>query len=271
MKYILDIKMRYLILGLILTNLLVYYIIFDFIFSKNLVSFLNIGQGSSVLIKDKNNIILYDTGKYPSLLFKNLDSFIPFYNKKIDLILISHSDEDHYFSLFEVLKRYKIRAFILPEYSQKDEKLSKLIKEVEKIKIPIIYLKRGDKIFTKNYNFIILHPEKIYKKENDNSLVIKVIGKNSYLLTGDIEKEAIKSIILCCRNYLKSDFLLYPHHGSRYSLYPEFYYLTNPKIVIIQVGKNYYGHPHKEVIDFLKSKNFSIWRTDIQNILTINE
>ncbi len=268
--------MNYLIFILVLVNILIYQIIFTFLTSRELVHFLNIGQGNAVLIKDKKNAFLYDTGKNNFLLLKNLDKTIPFYQKKIDLLFLSHADKDHYGSLPEIIKRYKVRMIILSSLDFKDENFNQTIETIKKKKIPLLVLKRGDKISTNKFRFFVLHPEKKYSKDNNNSLVLKVIGRKTYLLTGDIEKEAIESLIsfhlknkLKYFQNLKSDFLLVPHHGSRFSLNKAFYYWVRPGLAIIQVGKNFYNHPHQEVIDFLYREKINFWKTDQKGDLII--
>ncbi len=264
--------MNRLIFVLILANLVVYLIIFDFLKDENLVVFFDVQQGESVLIKNKNNIFLYDTGKYPSLLFQQLDKYLPFYNKKIDILFLSHPDKDHYGATFEILKRYRVRLIGLSLLDSQDLLYQNLINLIKEKKIPIIVFKRGNKIRTRDFQFLILHPEKNYKKDNDNSLVIKVIGKNSYLLTGDIEKPALESLILCCQEILASDYLLVPHHGSKFSIDLSFYQAVKPKFAIIQVGKNPYGHPHPETLEFLKNLGVAnILRTDKDKSLVIKE
>ncbi len=263
--------MRQLIFVLILANLFVYYLIFDFLNQKNLVAFFDVGQGESVLIKNKNNIFLYDTGAKPSLVLKSLDRFIPFYHKKIDILFISHPDKDHYLAAFEILKRYKVRLLGVSILNSEDSGYKRLIELAKRLEIPILVFKRGNQISTNYFQIYILHPDKKYKKDNDNSLVLKVNGKNSYLLTGDIEKEAIQSLLLCCQKILASDYFLFPHHGSKYSINKEFYKAINPKVSVIQVGTNYYGHPHKETINFLKNLKATIWRTDLNKELVIYE
>jgi len=262
--------MRQLIFVLILVNFVLYLIIFSYLNEKSLVAFLNVGQGSAVLFKDKKNVFLYDTGKYTNLTIKEIDKNLPFYNKKIDILFLSHPDKDHYYASFEILKRYKVRVIGISLKESEDANYLQLLNLAQEKKIPVLVFKRWNQVFDNHFNFLILHPEKIYEKENDNSLVIKVQGKNSFLLTGDIEKKAIESLIKCCPNFLKTDYFLVPHHGSKYSLNENFYSLIKPKVSIIQVGQNLYGHPHKEILEALK--NFSqIWRTDLQKALIIQE
>jgi len=260
--------MRQLIFILILINFVIYLIILSALRDKILVAFLDVGQGEGVLLKDKKNIFLYDTGKYPSLTIKEIDKILPFYDRKIDILFLSHPDKDHYFASFEILKRYNVRIIGISPKKSNDTHYNQLLNLARQKKIPILVFGRGDKIFDNYFKFFVLHPEKIYNKENDNSLVIKVDGKNSFLLTGDIEREAIESLISCCPRFLKADYFLVPHHGSKYSLNEKFYSLIQPKLSIIQVGSNFYGHPHREILEALK--NFSqIWRTDFQKTLIV--
>lgn len=263
--------MKQLIFVLILANFFVYYFIFDFLNQKNLLAFFDVGQGESVLIKNKNNLFLYDTGAKPYLVLKQLDQFVPFYNKKIDILFISHPDKDHYLAAFEILKRYKIRLLGVSTLDSEDSGYKKLINLAKNLEIPILTFQRGNQINTDHFQISVLHPNKKYKKDNNNSLVLKINGKNSYLLTGDIEKEAIESLLSCCQKTLTSDYLLIPHHGSKYSIDENFYKSINPKVSIIQVGINYYGHPHKETINFLENLKAIIWRTDLNKELVIYE
>jgi len=263
--------MRQLIFILILGNFVLGAIIFSALNEKSLVAFLNVGQGESVLIKNKKNIFLYDTGKYPSLVIKELDKFTPFYNKKIDILFLSHPDKDHYFASFEILKRYKVRLIAVNTLKTNDGGFQELLSLAQKLKIPILVIKRGSQITDNHFNFFVLHPDKIYSKDNDSSLVIKVIGKNSYLLTGDIEKEGVESLIDCCQSFLKANIFLVPHHGSKYSINEKFYSLIKPNISVISVGHNFYGHPHQETLEILKKFSQTIWRTDLNKTLIIKE
>ncbi|GIW65162.1 MAG: MBL fold hydrolase [Candidatus Parcubacteria bacterium] len=263
--------MRQLILILVLANSIIYTIIFDFLKEERLVLFLDIGQGEAVLIKNNKNTYLYDTGKYPPLILKEIDKVLPFYDRKIDILFLSHPDKDHYFSAQEILKRYEVRIVGVSVKQSNDRNYEELLALVRRLNTPILIFRRGDKIFDNHFHFLVLHPDKIYKKDNNNSLVIKISGKNSYLLTGDIENEAINSLIYCCEKFLRADYFLVPHHGSRYSVDKNFYSLIKGDTAIIQVGFNFYGHPHPETLSAIKEFFPHVWRTDINKLLTVKE
>ena len=87
------------------------------------------------------------------------------------------------------------------------------------------------------------------------------------MLTGDIGFETENKLL---QKYdLKSDILKVAHHGSRFSSGREFVEQVNPKISIIEVGKNPYGHPHPQVLETLASANSTIYRTDVDGTIKI--
>ena len=106
---------------------------------------------------------------------------------------------------------------------------------------------------------------------NNNSLVFKFIYKNfSILFTGDIEKIAEEKIINnISKSILKSDILKIPHHGSKTSTTEKFLEYVNPKIALIGVGKNNFGHPSDLVIERLERKGIKIYRTDLNGEIEI--
>ncbi len=99
-----------------------------------------------------------------------------------------------------------MRTIILNGFNSTETQYQELLSLVRNKQIPIVYVKRGDTVIDNHFVFYVLNPSKKFKKDNDNSIVLKAIGKNSYLLTGDIEKEAIKDLINCCSRYLLADF-----------------------------------------------------------------
>ena len=106
---------------------------------------------------------------------------------------------------------------------------------------------------------------------NNNSLVFKFIYKNfSILFTGDIEKIAEEKVINnISKSILKSDILKIPHHGSKTSTTEKFLEYVNPKIALIGVGKNNFGHPSDVVIERLERKGIKIYRTDLNGEIEI--
>ena len=117
------------------------------------------------------------------------------------------------------------------------------------------------------------------ENSNDTSIVSHLVfGKNSFLFTGDISKEAEKELLIhinSCSNSCKfaildSDVLKVAHHGSKTSSSEEFLKEVSPEIAVISVGKsNSYGHPHQEVLEILTKYGIKILRTDLDGDIKI--
>lgn len=257
-------------------NLILLFLVIDLVLltiilslpEKNRVVFFDVGQGSSVLLQSGKNAFLYDTGKSGYQVLQGLRNTLPFFQKRIDILFISHSDKDHYQGAFDIFERYKVRYLIISR-NFTESGFQKLLQVAKERGTKILVLDRNDEIITPAFKIFILHPNKNFTgKDNDLSLVLKVIGKNSsFLLTGDIEQKAIQSLLGCCRQLLQSEIFLWPHHGSKYSLNIDFLKTIMPSEVIIQVGPNYYGHPHKEVLQILNTLKIPFLRTDLNGQL----
>lgn len=211
------------------------------------VSFINVGQGDSCLIRKGNTAVLIDTGG-----LKNVDVgksvLIPFLEKQgiydIDLVITTHDDYDHTGALDSLKNNYYVKD---------------VVKEATAFPINI------NGITFSNYNNHIGE----YSEKNDNSLVIGFTLMNkSFLITGDAPKEVERNIINEYE-HIDCDILKVGHHGSDTSTCDEFIKFLKPKVGIISCGKNNkYGHPKKSVLKILEDNNVKIRRTDIEGTIT---
>jgi len=257
---------------LFLLNIFAWLEVFDLTKSNNLqVNFLDIGQGDAIFIESPNkHQILIDGGPYSNILQK-LQKLMPFYDRTIDLVILTHPDKDHMEGLLEVLQMYKIN-YILWTGIVRDgpfyQKWITLLEKSEKQGTKIVKAKLSQEIKAGDVVIDILHPfedltGKEFKKEgNDTGIVSKLIfGKNTFLFTADISSKAEKELISREIN-LKSDVLKVAHHGSKYSTSDEFLENVMAKIAVISVGKNSYGHPTPETLQRLEIFGIHILRTD---------
>ncbi|GBD34558.1 ComE operon protein 3 [bacterium HR35] len=264
--------MKTLNLILLFANFLIYSIFWQIVFSKDILLFPDIGQGKSFILKDSRVIFIYDVGKENIKIIRTLQKVMPFYRKDIDILIISHPDTDHYLALNFLEKKYKIRNLLINQTALKDFYFSQLVNQLKNQGTKIVFLKEKDRIIFNDTLIFVLHPDKVYKQDNNNSLVVYGKIKNiSFLLTGDIEKIGIEENLIKYLKLLKGVTILdYPHHGSRFSLVHNFFKELNPKIVVIQSGFNKYGHPHKEVLDFFKKENKILWLTNLNGDLILD-
>lgn len=214
---------------------------------KDYVSFINVGQGDSTLIKYKSSTILIDTGgnKYKDIA---TDVLIPYFKKKqiyhIDLLITTHDDFDHSGAAKSLVSNFTVNMYI---------------KDYKSFPINI------NGLTLTNYN---VYPD-LWNEENDKSLVIGFkLNSLNYLIMGDAPKKIEKEIIED-NEYIPCDILKVGHHGSKTSTSEEFVKFLNPTIGIISCGKNnMYGHPHSQVIAILNKYHVSIRRTDYESTIT---
>lgn len=196
------------------------------------ISFIDIGQGDSIMIKNSLNkrCILIDTGsiynyhKLKKFLFKQ-----GIY--KIDYLIISHDDSDHNGNIDNLKKDFYIKE---------------IIEEGRDINYKNIFLK-----------YFYLGE---YDNDNDNSLVYGLdINEYRFLFTGDISKNVERVFIQKYGPY-DVDVLKLSHHGSDTS--SSAYFISNilPKYGIISTSGQY-NHPKKSVIKTLKRYNVEYFNT----------
>lgn len=262
-------RIKYFILIILFSGaVFIWSVIFSFTDNEFLeVVFFDIGQGDAIFIEtpDKKQILI-DGGPDNAILEKlNREMF--FYDRTIDLLILTHPDADHITGLVSVLEYYNVKH-ILTSGVEKDTAVYKRWRDLIKEKnIPLILAQSGQKILLDQDIFLeIIWPEqssiKSFSKNTNNvSVVGKLVYKDiEFLLTGDIEKK-VENYLVNNNLNLESDILKVPHHGSKTSSSYNFIKMINPQISVISVGgNNRYNHPNDEVLDRLKES--FIYRTD---------
>lgn len=238
------------------------------------IVYLDVGQGDSIAIHTaKNKNILIDGGGNISKPLEEANTgtqiVLPYLKYKginrLDCVFVSHPDGDHIIGILELLDYIKINQIFIADTDAKNDLLKILEMKASKYNIPINKLSKGNIVkVDDSISFECIYPTKDILIDSDdynnNSLVLYMDYNNSkFLFTGDIEKEAEDRIT---KDYKKLDvdILKVAHHGSKTSSTQNFVDMVQPKVAIISSGKNnYYGHPHKEVLD--KYKNINIYNT----------
>jgi len=235
------------------------------------VIFFDIGQGDAIfVVTPQRHQILIDGGP-GSVILEKLGREMPFWDRTIDLVILTHPDHDHLAGLIEVLRRYRVKN-ILWTGVVKDTVLfrewQRLLNEGD---AEIFIAQAGQRILweSDSNNFIkILYPferleDQVFRDTDNTSIVARLIfGQNSFLFTGDIYQSAERKLIRRGVE-INSDILKVAHHGSRASSAEEFIKKVSPEIAVIQVERNNrYGHPHPEILERLVRYDILILRTD---------
>jgi competence protein ComEC len=262
-------KIVWIILGVLIgADVLVLIIVWELSEARDLeVVFFDVGQGDSIFIESPDGFqILIDGGPDLSVLEK-LGQEMPFYDRTIDLIILTHPDHDHIFGLLEVLKRYQVKNILWTGVVKDTDEYKEWNKLIQEERANILIAEAGQKInLAQDVYFLILYPSESLEgleaeDSNDTSIVARLIfNDNSFLFAGDISQK-IELKLIDQNQELDSDILKVAHHGSKASTSPEFLQAVSPETAVISVGENKWGHPAEEVLQRLEQFGIKILTT----------
>lgn len=234
------------------------------------VHYINVGQGDSSLIQVNGKNMLIDCG--PRSGKDELFSYLDKLNiKKLDYVIATHPHADHIGNMGDVIRKYEIGAFYAPKVTHTSKTFENMVEALKTKGLKINVIKKGtDSIDLGDGTRVTVYSpiKDEYKKGKEDDLnnyspIMKVeFGSNSFLFTGDAEKE-IEQEVLQEKADVKADVLKFGHHGSSTSTTEEFFNAVKPSIgVICLAADNTYGHPHKETLNLIKKNNLKVYRTD---------
>lgn len=231
---------------------------------------LDVGQGDAIFIETPDHYQILVDGGPNSNVVQRLGEIMPFWDRTIDLVVLSHPHADHVSGLIEVLKRYEVAA-ILESNAAYETNEYRLWQRARSEEGALLYsAEQGMKIEAGKYASIsVLAPffradDRRFKNVHDANVVLMLdYGETEFLLMGDAEDEIERALIE--RGLLQDvEVLKVGHHGSRTSTSPAFLSVIQPEIAAVSVGgKNRYGHPTKDVIERLRVFGIEILRTDL--------
>jgi competence protein ComEC len=233
------------------------------------VSFLDVGQGDAILIQTPNHQdILVDGGPSAQAIGEQLSKHLPFWDRTIELVVLTHPHEDHLTGLLEVLQRYKVKQvlYLDTDYNTPDaEEWLNLIQQ-KHIKSTLATAGQEIDLGTKDTTLEVVNPTPgSTVPAMDNGIVLKLSeNKISFLLTSDISSDAEHDLITQ-RADVNCTVLKVAHHGSNDSSTAAFLAVADPKLAVISVGAdNTFGHPGADTLqrlaDVVGANN--IYRTD---------
>lgn len=236
------------------------------------VSFLDVGQGDAILIQTPaGQDILVDGGPSPQAIGLALGQKMPFWDRTIDLVVLSHSQADHITGLLEVLQRYNVEQVLYPDLEGESLLSDQWLGLIEEKGIKNTIAQTGQRVVLSSGVIIeVLNPPASLLSNaesdlNNEAVVLRVsFDKVSFLLTGDIMRAAELELIMR-RAGLGSTILKVAHHGSDTSTTPEFLAVVAPHLAVISVGKdNRFGHPSAAVLERLIEEvgRGNVFRTD---------
>lgn len=231
--------------------------------AKLKIHYIDVGQGDSILVQKNYSNMLIDTGTNDST--EKLISYLKKQNiKKIDYLILTHPHEDHIGGADAVIKNFDIGKLYMPKVGTSTRTFKDVLMAMKNKS-----LKANEPQLMENFKLgdascVFYGPIDSEKKDlNTYSIILKLTyGNTKFLFTGDAQAQNERAMI--SNGYdLSADVLKLGHHGSRTSTTNEFLDKVNPKYAVVSCGKgNDYGHPHKQTVNKLKSRNIPLYRTD---------
>lgn len=247
---------------------------------------LDVGQGDSIFLSfPDGRTMLVDGGGLPGANYVRgmrqgldigEDVVSPFLwsrgLKRIDTLVLTHGDEDHVGGMPAVLRNFRVGEL----WVGRDEDTAgfhKMIEEARRRNVPIFHRLRGANFEWGGVRVNVLWPNSSdpARARNNDSMVLRLEdGKESFLLTGDIERPVERGM-LADGDALGADFLKVPHYGSKTSSTQPFLDAVHPTIAAISVGEaNSFGHPNPEVVQRIQSEGTRLFRTDRDGAVTVS-
>lgn len=244
--------------------------IFQLTDNRTTVVFCNVGQGDGAYMRIKNKIdIIIDAGPANGMMLQCLGRYMPFYDRTLEYVFLSHPQIDHYGGLFEILKRYKVANLYTIPLTGSGKNMIKLKQLMNERHVRTSIPSTGDIFSILDAKIMVLSPSKQRVSvptadDNDLSVVLDIaFPQKRFLFTGDAPTRVLNSLKIS--EYAEETILKVPHHGSAKSASQKFFTLAHPVTAVISVGKkNSYGHPTKKMLDLLKALKINIRRTDTE-------
>ncbi|MEK7574881.1 MAG: ComEC/Rec2 family competence protein [Patescibacteria group bacterium] len=270
MQFVRDNARSLLLLTLFFTTCFIWYAVFRENREGVLtIAMLDIGQGDAIYIEAPNgNQMLIDGGP-PKAVLSALRKVMPFYDRSIDMLMVTNPDMDHIGGFVDVLNSFNVKQVVEPGTKNVSAAYAALEKSVTDEPAEKILVHRGQIIWLDKKHgvgFQVLFPDRDVSGlgTNDGSIIGRLVyGDTSIMFTGDSPQKIEKYLVSLDGLKLDSDVLKVGHHGSRTSTSEEFVGFVSPDYAIISNAKgNSYGHPHRETLDTLGKFDIKTLRTD---------
>lgn len=244
------------------------------------IYFCNVGQGDAAYVKfPDGRDMLVDGGPDDSVI-NCLSRHMPFWDRYIDIVALSHPQSDHLKGLISVVARYGVGYFLKSDVVNASEGYTELMREVADHQVPVRLMTRGNRVNMGISSLSFIWPSDAqiaYMKPkggnvlgatsgsdlNDGCLVFWLrYGSFDALFPGDADAHVENYYTGGALADGQVEVLKVPHHGSKTGMTQAFVQWIRPKLAIVSVGKNTYGHPAPEAITMLEKVGARVLRTD---------
>jgi competence protein ComEC len=246
------------------------------------VTVLDVGQGDAILVEgSRGGRLLVDGGPDPDRLLVELDRRIPPWDRRIDVVILSHPHEDHVAGLGLLLDRYQVARLFEPGMRGPGPGYAAWLERVRgglAVGRPRLSIGAGDRLRVDDIDLRVLWPRRNQVPveppdsgtgiNNVSVVLLGTVGERRFLLAGDVEEEVDPSLLGARLPPL--DLLKVAHHGSRTATTDAFVAAVRPRVAVASAGLgNPYGHPARATLDRLAQAGARVYRTDRDGSVTV--
>jgi competence protein ComEC len=241
---------------------------------------LDVGQGDAILVEgSRGGRLLVDGGPDPDRLLVELDRRLPPWDRRLDVVVLSHPHEDHVAGLAMLLARYDVGRVLEPGMRGPGPGYAAWAAALARTDAPPGgTIAAGDRLAVDDVRLDVRWPIRgtVPSKPADGGTAINnvsvvllgTVGDRRFLLTGDVEEEVDPSLIAA--GLPPIDVLKVAHHGSRTATTEAFLAVVRPRVAIASAGAdNPYGHPTRSTIERLAAAGARVFRTDVDGSVSV--
>lgn len=266
------------------------------------IYFCDVGQGDATYIRFPDGQDMLIDGGPGYKILDCLGKAMPFYDRHINVVVLTHPQQDHMFGLIPVIERYSVDYLVSSPAGNTSQTYQKFKDLVDAKNITVKNLYAGSSIQFDKVSFTIFWPDRRWAYSHlscdgalcsDLAMETNVLGVestssdlNDYsvmgllyyktfeaVFTGDGDsriQDDIERIGLIDLPLEDVEVLKVPHHGSKTAMTDWFFNTFKGKLAVIMVGKdNRYGHPNQEVVNKFKDAGSEVMQTDIEGIIKV--
>lgn len=250
------------------------------------IVFCNVGQGDAAYIRFADGRDMLIDGGPDNKVIDCLGRHMPFWDRSLDLVVLTHPQKDHMQGLIEVLRRFHVDYLARSDVAHTSEGYAQFMAVVQSRKVKVQFLERGERVGIGGARISVLwpSPEQVARAASSNLAIeegaTNVLGAavgdlNDFsvvfhlqygifdaIFTGDADTRVEGQYRGSALAADAIEVLKVPHHGSRTGMSGAYLDWIAPRLAVISVGKNNYGHPAPEILHLLSSRNIPTKRTD---------
>ena len=249
------------------------------------VTVLDVGQGDAILVDGpRGGRILLDSGPDPDRLLTVLDRHVPAWDRRLDLVVLTHPHEDHVAGLAMLVQRYRVAAIAENGMLGAGPGDAAFRAWLATAQVSTHRLAAGDRLVLDDVAMDVRWPIRgsvparspsVGRAVNDTSIVLDLrYGQRRMLLTGDIEDDVDPTLLGSGVGEpagTRLDVLKVAHHGSRTATSEAWLDALQPRVAMISSGTgNPYGHPAPETVARLRAHGARVLRTDLDGDLQVS-